>query len=181
MISYQKLPQWFKVGLTFPLVFLNGWLIILLYQFLQPISSVIIAACLFTFLLDYPITFLEQRGLQRVWAIGLVLVLAIVLVGILSLGLLPIMFQQLDEFGNRLPAWLEEAQQQISNLTKITIFQNLPVDLNNLKAEVTNQVSQILQLASSQIITFAFDTINSALNLLLILTLMQSCSKYMQN
>lgn len=171
MISYQKLLQWLKVGLTFPLIFLNGWLIILLYQSLQPISSIVIAACLVTFLLDYPITFLEQRGLQRAGAIGLVLVLAIVLAGVLSLGLLPVVLRQLEEFSNRLPVWLEEAQQRIPDFSKIAIFQNIPVDLNNLTTELTNQISQTLQLASSQIIIFAFDTINSALNLLLILTL----------
>lgn len=143
----------------------------MLYQFLPPISSIVIAACLVTFLLDYPITFLEQRGLQRAWAIRLVLVLAIVLAGVLSLGLLPIVLRQLEEFGNRLPVWFEEAQQRIPNLSKMAILQNIPVDLNNLTTELTNQISQTLQLALSQIILFAFDTINSALNLLLILTL----------
>jgi predicted PurR-regulated permease PerM len=59
MLSYQKLPQWLKVSLTFPLIFLNGWVILLLYHSLQPISSIVIAACLVTFLLEYPIVFLE--------------------------------------------------------------------------------------------------------------------------
>jgi predicted PurR-regulated permease PerM len=171
MISYQKLPQWIKVGLTFPLVFLNGWLIILLYQSLEPTSSIIIAACLVTFLLDYPIAFLQERGLQRAWAIGLVLVLAIVLVGVLSLWLLPIVFQQLDEFVNHLPVWLQAAQQQIPKLSELAIFRNIPIDLNNLTIELTERVSQTLQSASSQILSFAFDTINNALNLVLILTL----------
>lgn len=171
MISYQKLPRWVKIGLTFPLVFLNGWLAVILYQSLEPISSIVIAACLITFLLYYPITLLEQRGLQRAWAIASVLVLAIVLVSVLSLWLLPIVFQQLEEFSDRLPAWLEEVQQQVASLDKIPIFQSIPVDLNHLTAELTSQVSQTLQLASSQIIILSFDIVNSALNLLLILTL----------
>ncbi|NJL09952.1 MAG: AI-2E family transporter [Calothrix sp. SM1_7_51] len=171
MITYQKLPQWLKVCLVFPLIFLNIWLIIVLYQYLQPVSSIVIAAGLISFLLDYPITFLEQRGLQKVWAIGLVLILALVLLGVLSLGLLPIVFQQLQEFGNRLPAWLEEAQRQVPNLSEIGIFQNVPINLNSLTTELTNQISKTLQLASTQVIDFAFNTINSALNLLLIIVL----------
>jgi predicted PurR-regulated permease PerM len=171
MLSDRKLPQWLKVSLTFPLVFLNGWLILLLYHSLQPISSIVIAACLVTFLLDYPIAFLEQRGLQRTWAIGLVLVIAIALVGAVSFGLLPIVFRQLEEFVNRLPAWLTAAQQQVSDLSTLPIFQNIPIDLTNLTAGLSDRVTQALQLASRKAIFLALDTINSALNLLLILVL----------
>ncbi|NJL22434.1 MAG: AI-2E family transporter, partial [Leptolyngbyaceae cyanobacterium SM1_3_5] len=171
MISYQKLPQWLKITLPFPLIFLNGWLILLLCQYLQPVSSIVLAACLIAFLLDYPIAFLEQRGLRRIWAIGLVLLPAFVLISVLGLGLLPIVFEQLQEFGNRLPAWLEEAQKQVPKLSEIAIFQNLPIDLNSLTADLSNQISRTLQSASSQVIDLAFSAINSALNLLLILVL----------
>jgi predicted PurR-regulated permease PerM len=170
-MSYQKLPQWLKISLAFPLVFLNFWLIGLLYHSLQPISSIVIAACLVTFLLDYPISFLERRGLPRIWAIGLVLVVAIALVGAIGFGLLPIVFRQLEEFVNRLPAWLAAAQQQVSNLSKLSIFQDLPVELTNLTAGLTDRATQTLQLASRKAIFLALDTINSALNLLLILVL----------
>jgi predicted PurR-regulated permease PerM len=170
-MSYQKLPQWLKISLAFPLVFLNFWLIGLLYHSLQPISSIVIAACLVTFLLDYPISFLERRGLPRALAIGLVLVVAIALVGAIGFGLLPIVFQQLEEFVNRLPAWLAAAQEQVSNLLTLPIFQDLPVELTNLTAGLTDRVTQTLQLASRKAIFLALDTINSALNLLIILVL----------
>ena len=171
MLSYQKLPQWLKFCLTFPLIFLNGWLILLLYHSLQPISSIVIAACLVTFLLDYPIVFLERSGLQRNWAIGLVLVIAIVLVGTISFGLLPIVFRQLEEFVNRLPAWLTAAQEQVSQIGTLPIFQNIPINLTNLTAGLTERVTPAIQLASRKAIFLALDTINSALNLLLILVL----------
>ena len=171
MLSYQKLPRWLKFCLTFPLIFLNGWLILLLYHSLQPISSIVIAACLVTFLLDYPIVFLERSGLQRTWAIGLVLVTAIVLVGTISFGLLPIVFRQLEEFVNRLPAWLTAAQEQVSQIGTLPIFQNIPIDLTNLTAGLTERVTSAVQLASRKAIFLALDTINSALNLLLILVL----------
>jgi predicted PurR-regulated permease PerM len=171
MLPYQKLPRWLKVSLAFPLIFLNGWLIGLLYHSLQPISSIVIAACLVTFLLDYPIAFLERRGLPRAWAIGSVLVVAIALVGAIGFGLLPIVFRQLEEFANRLPAWLTVAQQQVANLSMLPIFQDLPVDLTTLTAGLTERVTQTLQLASRQAIFLAVDTINSALNLLLTVVL----------
>ncbi len=143
----------------------------LLYRSLQPISSIVIAACLVTFLLDYPIALLERRGLRRAWAIGVVLALAIVLVGAVGFGLLPIVFRQLEEFVNRLPAWLTAAQQQVSDLSTLPIFQNIPFDLTNFTAGLTDRVTQTLQLASRKAIFLALDTINSALNLLLTLVL----------
>jgi predicted PurR-regulated permease PerM len=171
MRSYQKLPQWLKFSLTFPLVFLNGWLILLLYHSLQPISSIVITACLVTFLLDYPIAFLEQRGANRTLAIGLVLIIAVALVGAVSFGLLPIVFQQLEEFVTRLPAWLAAAQQQITNLSTLPIFQDIPIEVTNLTTGLSDRVTQTIQLASRKAIFLALDTINSALNLLLILVL----------
>ncbi len=86
------------------------------------------------------------------------------------------MFRQLEEFVNRLPAWLTAAQQQASKLSTLPIFQNIPVDLTNVTAGLTvgvaspleNRVTQSLQLASRKAIFLALDTINSALNLLLI-------------
>ncbi|WP_232432090.1 AI-2E family transporter [Chamaesiphon minutus] len=171
MLSYQKLPQWLQISLAFPLIFLNGWLIGLLYHFLQPISSIVITACLVTFLLDYPIAFLERRGLPRALSIGLVLIIAIALVGAVGFGLLPIVFQQLQEFVNRLPAWLTAAQQQVDSLSTLPIFQDIPIELTNLTAGLSERVTQTLQLASRKAIFLAVETINSALNLLLILVL----------
>ncbi|PSB56191.1 AI-2E family transporter [Chamaesiphon polymorphus] len=171
MLSYQKLPQWLQVSLAFPLIFLNGWLVGLLYHFLQPISSIVITACLVTFLLDYPIAFLERRGFPRALSIGLVLVIAIALVGAVGFGLLPLVFQQLEEFVNRLPAWLTAAQQQVANLSTLPIFQDIPIELTNLTAGLSERVTQTLQLASRKAIFLAVETINSALNLLLILVL----------
>jgi predicted PurR-regulated permease PerM len=171
MLSYQKLPQWLKVSLAFPLFFLNGWLVLLLYHSLQPISSIVIAACLVAFLLDYPIGFLERHGFPRVLSIGLVLVIAVALVGAVSFGLLPIVFRQLEEFVNRLPAWLSAAQQQVANFSMLPIFQDIPIKLTNFTAGLGDRVTQTLQLASRRAIFLALDTINSALNLLLILVL----------
>jgi predicted PurR-regulated permease PerM len=171
MLSYQELPQWLKVSLAFPLFFLNGWLFLLLCRSLQPISSIVITACLITFLLDYPIAFLERRGLPRALSIGLVLIIAVALVGAVSFGLLPIVFRQLEEFVNRLPAWLSAAQQQVTNLSTFPIFQDIPIKLTDLTAGLGDRVTQTLQLASRKAIFLALDTINSALNLLLILVL----------
>ncbi len=55
--SIRKLPRPLTVGLTFPIIFLNGWLLLVLVEQLQPLVSILIVATLIAFLLDYPIRF----------------------------------------------------------------------------------------------------------------------------
>ncbi len=171
MISHQKLPRWINLGLAFPIVFLNAWLTLLLCQYLQPIISILVTACLIAFLLDYPIVFLEQRSVKRGWAVGLVLLLSMVLLGVLGLVLGPLVFQQLVEFGNRLPALIEAGKQELQALNHQPLLQRISIDLNGITAQLTNQLSGALQSLTTQIINVTLDTINSALNLLLTVVL----------
>lgn len=158
-------------GLVFPLVFLNGWLILVLCRYLEPIPSTLVTAGLIAFLLDYPIAFLEQRGVKRGWAIGLVLLLALVLLGVLGLVLGPLVFEQLVEFGNRLPAWVDEASRHLQTLDEQPFLQQLPVDISEITTQLTNQLYGTLKVLTSQLINVTLDTISSALNLFLTLVL----------
>lgn len=171
MIGDKKLPRWLNLGLAFPIIFLNGWLLLLLCQYLQPIVSTVVTASLIAFLLDYPIGFLEQRGVKRSLAIGLVLLLALLLLGILGLFLGPIVFQQLVEFVNRLPAWIEAGRLQLEAFDEQTLLQQLPIDLDAIVSQLTNQFSTTVQTVLRRIINVTFDTISSALNVVLTLVL----------
>ena len=161
-----QLPRWLTVGIAFPILFLDGWLILSLCQSLEPITSIFLTACLFAFLLNYPISFLEQRGMKRGSAIGLVLVVSLLLLTILGFVIAPFVFQQLVEFGNRLPVWIEAAQTQLQALDKQTVLQQLPIDLSEITSQITNQFSAALQLLTNQTIALALGTINSTFNLL---------------
>lgn len=167
MLSERKLPGWLKFGLVLPLIFIDGWLIVLLFEYFQPITSIVILASLLAFLLEFPIVFLEKRGLGRVWAISLVLISALVSVGIMGLILGPLIFQQLVEFVNRLPAWLNTIEQQIQVLDEQSILQNLPVDLSDLSTQLIQQTSTTLKSLTSQLINLTFETISSTVNLLI--------------
>ncbi len=171
MLSELKLPAWLKFGLILPLIFIDGWLIVLLFQYFQPITSIIILASLLAFLLEFPIVFLEKRGLGRGWAISLVLVSALVSVSIIGLILGPLIFQQLVEFANRLPAWLNQIEQQIQVLDEQSILQTLPVDLTDLSTQVIQQTSTALKSLTSQLISLTVETISSTVNLLITLIL----------
>ena len=171
MLSELKLPGWLKFGLILPLIFIDGWLIVLLFRYFQPITSIVILASLLAFLLEFPVVFLEKRGLGRGWAIALVLISALVAVSIISLILGPLIIQQLVEFANRLPTWLNQIEAQIQVLDDQSILQNLPVDLSDLSTQLIQQTSTALKSVTSQLISLTVETISSTVNLLITLIL----------
>ncbi|MDY7020628.1 MAG: AI-2E family transporter [Cyanobacteriota bacterium] len=171
MNSTQKLPQWFYIALVFPLLFINGWFLLLLLKYLQPVPSIVLTASLIAFLLEYPIVFLEDRGVPRGVAITGVILLSLLLLGILVFVLSPLVFQQLIEFANRLPAWIEEGRKQINTLDEDTILQYLPMDISDITTQVTSQVSRALKSLTAEVIDLTLNTINSALNLVITVVL----------
>jgi len=62
-VSLRHLPRWLRNLLLFPLLFLNGWLLTLTIDYLQPMISIV---------LDYPVRFLGQCGWSRHWSLALV-------------------------------------------------------------------------------------------------------------
>ena len=171
MNSTQKLPRWFYIGLAFPLLFLNAWFLLLLFEYLQPIPGIVLTASLIAFLLEYPIVVLEQRGVPREIAITGVVLLALFLLGFLVFVLSPLVFQQLIEFVNRLPAWIEEGRKQLDTLDEQTVLQYLPMDISDLTAQISSQVSRTLKSLTAEIIDLTLNTINSALNLIVTVVL----------
>jgi predicted PurR-regulated permease PerM len=165
-MAISNLPRWALAGLAFPLLCLNGWLLYQLAILLQPITGVVIMASLLAFLLDYPIIFFEKQGMARGWAIAVVLVGALLVTSILVLFLGPLVWQQLNEFATRLPRWLETAKEEILLFESQPFFQRLPVNLDQITVQATNQLSTTLETATSQAISVTLNTINSVLNLL---------------
>lgn len=170
-MTLSTLPKWAIAGLAFPLLFLNSWLLYKVATLLQPVTSIVITACLIAFLLDYPIKFLEKRNIRRGWAIALVLLVALTITTILLVFLGPLVWQQLNDFAERLPRWVDQAKTQLLLLEKQPFLQNLPLNLDQLTVEGANRLSTSLSTATSQVIDFTLSTINSTLNLLITIVL----------
>jgi predicted PurR-regulated permease PerM len=127
----------------------------------------VITASLLAFLLDYPIKLLEQRGISRGGAIALVLLTALALTAFLLIFLGPLIWQQLNDFAERLPRWIEQAKTQLLLLDQRPFFQNSPFDFEELTVEAANRLSRFLKTATSQAINLVLSAINSTLNLLI--------------
>ncbi|MBD2296146.1 AI-2E family transporter [Anabaena sphaerica FACHB-251] len=166
-----KLPRWLSVGLAFPIIILNGWLLIQVVQYFQPLVSVVSVAILLSFVLDYPIKFFHKRGVPRNLAIVGVLLLAVIILGAVGVILVPLIFQQLNELVNILPAWIDSGTQQLQAFVNWAATQDLPVNVTGLATQLLERISSQFQSFTGKILSFAFDTIGFLVNLILAVVL----------
>ncbi|MFM6279052.1 MAG: AI-2E family transporter, partial [Dolichospermum sp.] len=101
-------------------------------NYFQPLVSIISIAILLAFVLDYPIKLLQKRGVPRILAVVLVLLLSIIMLGAIGVILLPLILEQLNELANLLPYWIESGTQQIETLENWASTQKLPLNLGGL-------------------------------------------------
>ncbi|WP_193197736.1 AI-2E family transporter [Nostoc sp. MG11] len=172
MQSANKLPRWITFGLVFPLAILNGWLLIQVVQYFQPLVSIFAAAILLAFVLNYPIQFLQEQGVKRNLAIGGVLLLTVVVLVALGITLVPLIIQQLNELANILPSWIDSGTLQLQAFQDWALNQQqLPINLSGLVSEVLERLSNQLQSFTGRILSFAVDTISTVVNVLLAVVL----------
>ena len=164
-----KLPRLLTLGLAFPLIFLNGWLLLILVQELQPLFSILITATLLAFLLDYPIRFLVGRGMKRGIAVTLVLLLFLLLLGVLGVFLVPLILRQANELLTRLPEWIKSGQQQLKTLETWAVAQQLPIDLSTAFNQLVARLTTGLRSLTSQAFGLVFGAIGSVVNVFLTL------------
>jgi predicted PurR-regulated permease PerM len=171
MQTVNKLPRWLSVGLAFPVAILNGWLLIQVVQYFQPLVSLVASAILLAFVLDYPIQFFHKRGVPRNLAIVGVLLLAVVILGAVGVILVPLIFAQLNEFVNILPSWIDSGNQQLDAFLNWAATQQLPVNVSGLATQILERISNQFQSFTGKILGFAFDTIGVLVNILLAVVL----------
>lgn len=169
--TLNKLPRFLTIGLAFPLIFLNVWLLLLLANALQPLVSSFIVATLVAFLLDYPIRFLMQRGVNRSISAAVVLLIFVVILTVLFIFLGPVILRQANELITRLPEWLKSGQQQLDSLEKWAADQQLPLDFSTNLNQVIERLTSLMRSLTSQFITLLFSAIGSIVNIILTIAL----------
>lgn len=166
-----KLPKWLTIGLVIPLLVLNGWLLILVCEYFESLITIFLTATLLSFILDYPVRFIEQRGLPRAIAILIVLLSGILLLGIIGVTVIPILLDQLNGLLERLPSYVASGSEQAKVFEAWADERNFPVSISSLVADSLSRVSYQLQELSGQILGSFFSVVGSLLDLLLTIVL----------
>lgn len=160
------------VGITFPLIVINGWLGLELFRFFQPIFSILIAAAILAFLLNYAVELVTSTiGIKRGRAVLGVFLLAVSVLAAVAVVLVPIALTQLNELVKGLPSLIDSGNQQLIALQLWYQEQNIDVNIRGIAIQLTERLTGQLQSLTGKVLGFALDTVGSAVNLLLILVL----------
>ena len=163
-----KLMQWWStlspvarvltITLAAPSAVLNAWALATIFGYFQSLIAILLVAALLSFLLNYPVTWLSDRGLRRGPSAVLVFLIALsALVGI-GVTLVPVVITQAQQLVARLPEWIDSGQQQLMNLNaKVDIF-GLPISLDGAINQLNDRLKYELQ-------SIAGRSLNLALNL----------------
>lgn len=170
--TLKDLPGWLKVWLIFPFAFLNSWLLLRLFEYLQPFLNILIAAAIFAFLLNLPAHALQDRGVPRGGAIAMVLLVALLVLGGTAVTVGPLVFEQFSALVANVPQLVESGDRQLQLAREFAVERHLPINLPELLDQVVNQLGQIFQLASNQVLMVVSTTINSVVNILFFLVLL---------
>lgn len=166
-----KLPKWLSRGLILPLLVLNGWLLIQVCEYFESLVTIFLTATLCSFILDYPVRFIEKRGLPRAIAILTVLLCGILLLGVIGITIIPILLDQLNGLLERLPSYVASGSEQAKFLEAWAEERNFPISISSLVADSLSRVSYQLQQLSGQILGSFFSVVGSLLDLLLTIVL----------
>jgi predicted PurR-regulated permease PerM len=169
--SASRLPQWLVVGLAFPLIVLNGWLGLLVFRYFQALIGIFIIATILSFLLDYPVQFLQQGGMGRNRAVLWVILFTFLVLGAFGVTLAPLLLDQLNGLLARLPSWIGSGTQQLQSFRDWAAERNLPINILGVATQTIERLSSQLQSLTGQSIRFVLDTLGSVVNVILTIVL----------
>lgn len=161
-----------KPWLILPFLTLNGWVLLQLFQYFEPLVTVFTIAAVLAFLLNYPVQFFQQRGLKRGLAIVLVLAIAVVAIGALAVTLIPVLLEEVAQLGTQLPNWLGSIAQQLQVVQAWATSHRLPVNLNRLVTQLSDQLPSRLEGFADNTVVFTLEAVDGLANVLLTLVLM---------
>ncbi|MEH1940733.1 MAG: AI-2E family transporter [Nostoc sp.] len=160
-LSLNQLLRWLIFTLLFPLVFLNGWLAFLLVKNFQPVVTILVLASLLAFVLNYPVSILQQRRVKRGYAVALVFILALVIVVALGITLVPIVLEQFNEMVKVLPQWIHSSEEKLQIVNDWFFRHKLNVNLSQLITRISDELPNELEFVSDKLLSIIIDTIDS--------------------
>ncbi|NJR76038.1 MAG: AI-2E family transporter [Scytonema sp. CRU_2_7] len=170
-ILLSKLLRLLIVTLLFPLVFLNGWLAFRVLQYFQPLVTIFVLATLLAFILNYPVSILQQRRVKRNYAVGLVFITALIIIFALGITLSPIILQQFNEIVKILPQWIQSSDYELKNINNWIVSHGFRMNFNQIFTQIINRLPNELEYLANDFLSLVIDTIDSISEALIIVVL----------
>lgn len=171
MVELTASMQWLKKWLLLPLLVLNGWVLIQLFHYLEPLVTVFIMAAVLAFILNYPVEFLQRHNISRSSAVLLVLVISLVGLATLTVTLLPAISSQLADIIDQLPNWLNAASQKLQSLQNWAAVNRLPINLGRVIQEFTDRLPAQIEGLGDETLFLTLGAVGGLSSLVLTLVL----------
>ena len=159
-----RLPRWMVWGVALPLLALNGWVALLIFDFFRSQFTIFLTATLLSFVLNYPVQLFSRFRLPRSLSILLVLLCTFSLLGVLGVILVPPLVEQLNELSGRLPSWIDSGSSQFVAFQNWAINLNLPIDLSSLAVQLQAKITTQLQSICACVLGLCPDAISGVVD-----------------
>lgn len=163
--------RWLFLALLFPVVYLNGWLVLQIIESLQPFVSLFLGSILLAFLLSYPVSFLEKLGVKRDYAVIGVFLISLGLLALLGLILAPILIEELGAVLQAFPDWISSGKQQLNEIQNWFISERISISVSRAIARFSTEVVTKLDDFADRLLTITLLTLSSLSQALLVLVL----------
>lgn len=164
-------PKWLQNGLKLPLGFLNGWIVVLLLEYLQPMVNIFIASALLALVMDFPVRLLQRWGLLRGRSLAIVLLLGLGTITILGFSLLPMLVAQITELIARLPTWFDSAAGLLDWIAATPLAQNLSIDWQAAQSRIIDSSVKVMQGLGESLLNLFLGSFSGGLTLFFVVIL----------
>lgn len=152
MIENRLLPRWLLWCFALPLLTLNGWVALKVVSYFSSFFTIALSATLISFILGYPVGWLQHFRLSRASATAVVLLLLLALLGLSGYALLPPLAAQMTDLGSQLPDLAASATSRLHGLENWTQQRQIPIDISNIANQVEAYFSTQIKALSGGIV-----------------------------
>jgi predicted PurR-regulated permease PerM len=138
-----------------PALVLNAWALSTILGYFESLFVIVLVASLLSFLLNYPVRWLERQGAVRTQAALLVFLFSLTVIFALGVTLVPLAIAQAQQLVARLPEWIDSGQRQLMALNEYVDNFGLPISLDGLIVQVNDRLKAELQAIAGQVVNLA--------------------------
>jgi len=165
------IARFLAIALLAPLLVLNGWAIATIFDYFHSLIVILVGASVLAFLLNYPVSWMENHGAKREQVAILVFLLALSILLALGITLFPLALTQAQQLVARLPELIDSGRSQLMILNDKAESAGLPINLDALATQINDRVKGQLQSIAGQVLNLAVVTVTSLLDFLLTMVL----------
>jgi predicted PurR-regulated permease PerM len=158
--------RWLKTGLWLPLIALNGWVVLQVFQYFEPLVTILIGASVLAFILNYPVEWLQSR-LSRPVAVAIVLLVSLIaLIGI-GITIVPVLLEQFAAIVEQIPNGLAGAIAHLQVIQSWAAAYRLPINFDQVIQQITDRLPDQLEGLVAQPLLFTLNAVGGLSSVLL--------------